>query len=90
MEQKHSILCEQNTSIMQEIKILKLAILSFSIPERILPSKEHTISQQFVMCGNNQRHGKPFLRLKVGHNINITKETFCGEGVNKVVTAHLL
>jgi len=42
------------------------------------------------MFRNNQRHSRPFLTLKVGHSIYITKETFCGEGVNKIVTAHRL
>jgi len=42
------------------------------------------------MFGNNKGNIRPFLTFKVGHNIYITKETFCGEGVNKIVTAHRL
>ena len=42
------------------------------------------------MFRNNQQNSRPFGTLKVGHNIYVMKETFCGKGVNRVVTAHRL
>jgi hypothetical protein len=74
---------------MQQITRLEL-IRPFFIPQRILPPKECKINKQLVIFQNNQRNSWPFLTLKVAHKIYIRKDTFCGEGVNKVVTAHLL
>ena len=90
MEEKLRILCEKNTYIMQQVKILNFVILLFSIPEPILLSKEDKINKQLVMFRNNKQNSRPFVTLKVGHNIYITNETFCGKGVNRVVTAHRL
>jgi hypothetical protein len=60
------------------------------IPWCILPPEEHKVNKELVLFRNNQRNSRPFLTLKVAHNSYITKETFCVEGVNKVVTAHRL
>jgi len=39
---------------------------------------------------NNQPNSSSFLTLKVGHRHLFNEGNLCGEGVNKVVTSHLL
>jgi hypothetical protein len=90
MEEKLRILCEKNIYIMQQVKILNFVILLFSVPEPILLSKEDKINKQLVMFRNNQRNSRPFVTLKVGHNIYITKETLCSVGVNNFVKSQRL